>query len=588
VEVAVKVLAQTGEIRFVLRVHNAGDAPVRDIMFPFISGWTGIGGKGQDRMILGAGSSFDPFSLPRNVGTTYALWHQKEKRAYPLDLYAPWIDLSGPGGGISYILYNTQPKNFYCFMENLAGYQRGPLRLSWGVIFPAVVDPGETWETPAIGISVHGGDWRATADRYRAWMKSWFVPPSPKKDLRQAIGYQNVYLRGFEGRPFHSIEQIPALAQAGRKFGVNHLSLWDCAPYCGAVAAQTPPPYFDYSPEERNALAAVLPRVKQEGTTVSAIMNFLSYRPGNPSTMLTMEYTHDEVLKDYIGSARLERFGLAPVLAHRHWIGWNSNYLLTPFAPTLRAWVLKEIREYLQLGFVSLFWDQPFSHFVDYGHRGSGHRPEDTHAAVVSLIREARQVMEQNDPRAYILGQNCEVFSSQYVDMWMLMPPENLEHIARVAYALPHTMLSWVVDHDPAGATRAFAVGAYLALCTHGMEGTLADEPAFAGHVAKLAALRARCANRTVHARFNWTGGIDARGSEGLLACSYDGAEGPAVIVAAPGCAGKMTVAVERGAFSAPGSQKGTIHYLDGSSQECSGDCRSFDLKENDVAVWAL
>jgi hypothetical protein len=204
------------------------------------------------------------------------------------------------------------------------------------------------------------------------------------------------------------------------------------------------------------------------------------------------------------------------------------------------------------------------------------------------LIQEGRRILHENDPDSLMVGENCDIFGAQYMDMWMAWYPDFGE-AERTAYSFPQTIHSWVVDSDPAQASRAFAAGMHLCLCTHGMEATLGDEPVFAAHVAKLAALRKKCAERTVHARFNDTRGIQVQGDRHLVAYSYDGAQGPAVILAAPGAGGRISVAVDRGAFSHPGAPaQGRIHRLDGSSQAWSGDACSLTLQENETVVWEL
>jgi len=97
----------------------------------------------------------------------------------------------------------------------------------------------------------------------------------------------------------------------------------------------------------------------------------------------------------------------------------------------------------------------------------------------------------------------------------------------RAAYSIPNTMHSWVVDTNPAQAGRAFALGMYLCLCTHGNEATLAEEPVFGEYVHKLAKLRKRSADHTVHARFRDRQGIDVQVHGAGEAYAFDGPLGP-------------------------------------------------------------
>ena len=582
VEVSVEELPEHEEIRFNLRVENHGFEPILNILFPCVAGWTGIGGKGKDQMSCGPARFFDPHArpahrcMPYNSGVMFC--------GTP---YSPWFDLSGTGGGISFISYMTEAKAHFAFVENMDDHKRRGTRINFGFLYPPLVNPGESWEAPPAGISLHGGNWRETADRYLQSTRSWFIPPPGKRELRESIGHQNVLFRGFDGTLFHRFEEIPEIARVGRAYGVPQLFFWDYVVSFGYEHHQDLD-LTDYSPDEKKTIAKGLAEAKLGGTNVGYIQNF---RLCPPTISRYSKESRRETIRSYTGAMQAENFGTAshnyPVF-WAHWLG-PSSFVLSPLANSYRERVLRQVREFIRLGFTSLFWDQPVDHHLDYGHMSEGKRPEDNvYAATFSLIKEARCILHENDPDALIMGEMCDAFGAQCIDMWMSWYYD-FEQALRLAYALPHTMTSWVVDGDPAQASRAFAAGMYLYLCTHGMEGTLADEPEFAAHVAKLAALRKKCAERTVHAQFKHTRGLKIEGNDSIVAFSYDGAKGPAVIMAAPGARGRITVAVARQFFSNPGTgNNGMIHRLDGSSQPHSGDCCSLELAENEVLVWEL
>ena len=203
-----------------------------------------------------------------------------------------------------------------------------------------------------------------------------------------------------------------------------------------------------------------------------------------------------------------------------------------------------------------------------------------------------RELLLENNPDAVIIGEECDILATHAVDMWMswrISSPAEAPHIAMTRYSIPDTMLSWVVDSDPARAAWAFAMGMYLCLMVHGGEGTLEDEPELARLVGALAALRRTTADRTVLARFNDTRGFEVDSAEGLVAHSFDSPDGPAVIVAAPGAHAGGRLRVDRSAFAAPGDpQGGVLPWLAGSSQPGTGDSQEFSLSANEVAVWVL
>ncbi len=105
VGVVFRAVADTGEVRFRIEIANHGEETVDDLHAPVLSGWTGLGGPGRDTLILGAHTEYDPHRFPMVTGTTYGQLFQKGRAEYPVGLYAPWADLSGPGGGLSLINY---------------------------------------------------------------------------------------------------------------------------------------------------------------------------------------------------------------------------------------------------------------------------------------------------------------------------------------------------------------------------------------------------------------------------------------------------------------------------------------------------
>ncbi|MBN2202457.1 hypothetical protein JW777_10915, partial [bacterium] len=339
-ETAIEMPEGSDEVRFTLKIANGGPGPVADILFPWLGGWTGIGGKNKDMMILGAKTSFHPHSFPFHTGTTYARLHQRADFGYPLTLYAPWVDLSGPGGGISYIVYPASPQNGAVSVQNLAGYGPG-LRLAYGWDFPTVIRPGEQWTSPPVGISLHGGDWKETADRWRAWMETWFVPPAGKRELRESIGFQNVWLRGFDGTPFRGLDSVPAVAAAGRKYGVNQLCIWDFITL-GNYSKHADRDLLDYSPEERSVLSRGLAQARTEGTNVNALINF---RLGNPNQTLFKKEAHAELIRCFDGSPRMEPYPTNHFHPLVRPCGFGpSTYILSACAKSFRARVLRQTR----------------------------------------------------------------------------------------------------------------------------------------------------------------------------------------------------------------------------------------------------
>lgn len=577
------------EIRFSLSLRNDGRAEVNSVFFPWFGGWRGLGGPGKDEMVLGGSESLDPHGLPRAGGASYARSRYRSRfLSYPIQgMYLPWMDLSGPEGGLSLLNCMDRAFNGNMVVENLADYGPG-LHLAFAWEHLVVIRPGETWASPPFSLAVHTGDWRETADRYKRWMRANLRPPLTSPKTRRMIGFQNVFFRGFDGTPIRDFTELGAVAAAGMRYGVRHLCVWDYLTL-GNYARHGPQDLTDYAEAEQETLRRGLHEVRAGGTDVSALINF---RHPNPVRSLTDEAVRGQIKRCYDGTAQTEN----PSASHNHGslgiphLGPES-YVYSPFCPEYQERVMRITKEYLALGYNSMFFDQPFEIFPDYGFVDRGHKPETTHAAALDLIARLRRVLHENDPEALMIGEECDPFGSQWIDLWMSWSLSDLgavKRASRIRYAIPWTMLSWMVDNEVDRASAAFALGMPLCLCVHGGEATLDAEPELARHVAALARLRERCARRTALGEFRDTCGIEVDAGEDLLACAYDSPEGPAVVVAAVGRKAAGAVTVDRSAFAGSASREvaGVLCRLDGGEEATSGETHRFALEKNEVAVW--
>jgi hypothetical protein len=574
------------ELLLTISVENHGQHPINEIMFPWLGGWAGEGGRNGERCIVGGKEDFDLASLPRALGAGYYRLNQRMFYMYPYDMYTPWVDISMPGGGLSYINYATSALNGFFSIENLGRF--APQRcLGFAWSFPALVQPGERWTSPPIGLAVHDDDWHATADRYRLWANTVFGIHVTRKPVRESIGVQNVFFRGFDGALFHGLDEIPAIAETGLRYGVDQLCVWDQL-MLGHYVMRPAGELFDYAEDEQALLRQGLGQAKAMGVNVHALLNF---RHVNSSFPCHQPYVAKDIKRRWDGTPETENWAGSfnhAMLFTRH-LG-PECYLFSPHSPAYRQRVMALTETYLDLGFTSMFFDQPFE-WPDYAYVAEGKRPEDTYPAVIDLVDALYAKVTARDPHAYLVGEEGEFAISRAIEQfmaWKFSDPTNVSMLERIRYSIPNIMFSWVMDSEPDRATWTFALGAYCWIGVHGQEGTLADAPVFAEHVRKLAQLRKRCVERTVYARFNDRRGLCVEGEEGFVAYGYDSPQGPAVIAAAIGKPASGTVSVQRDAFSAPGGDHGRLCRWDGSTQAVQGDTMSFTLEANEVAIWEL
>lgn len=586
-EINISRSAAADEILFQLSLKNLGANDITEVVFPRFGGWTGQGGSGQDAILLGAKSKFDPHSLPRKSNATYGRWHQKVPENmidYPVNLNVPWMDISGPRGGLSYINYMTSANNGYVAIENEAGYGSG-FWLAFGWAHIVCIKPGASWVSPEIGVSVHAGDWHVTADRYRVWMKKNLPPIRKNKSLCKSIGFQNVFFRGFDGEPIRPYQEIPAVAASARRYGVNHISIWDYTSL-GNYVMRPECELLDYNQNDRAVIKSGIKQAQAAGSDVSLLINF---RHLNPSA--TWYKAHQaEIKRCYDGTPQTENWAASGHHGRLFvpYLGPDCN-VYSPFSSLYRKRVLNLVKKCRQLGYASIFYDQPWELKPDYAFVDRGRLPEETQAATVELIGQVRNLLPEN---GILIGEECDVFAAQHIEMWMSWAwsaPAAAERVARLRYSLPDTMLAWNVDSEPERASLAFALGMCLCLCVHGNEGLLDDEPALAEHVARLARLRQLTAERTTMARFNDQRGLTVDGDGNFRAYSYDGDAGPAVIAAAIGKGAKGRVTVDCQSFGAPGKPgEGICFDLNGNQTMTKEEIYEFDLKDNEVAVWIL
>lgn len=576
-------LSAGGESEAILRLRLASHrrrGHLTDVLFPWLGAWQeGAGRAGT--VTLGGVRSISTTHFPVNRGMTFSRWHQREFFTYPMDLYAPWLDISDGAGGVSLISYQRSARNVGAFLENLAGYDPG-LDLSVGLNHFLDLEDGATWESPPIGISVHAGDWHASADRYSAWVDSWFRPPPTPEWARRSIGFQNVLFRGFDGTPVRPLATIPEVAAAGIDAGVPHLSVWDYV-LLGEYGKLDDVPDHGFAAGERETLQAGLAEARKLGARLSSLQN---YRLVNPETSRFREAAHAEVCRRFNGSPFVEEYSGS--LAHAMVITNHVGPMVHPLDARIagvRERVLRLISQTLDLGFDSHFYDQPFETWPSY-HPGRGDdQPDGAHAATVSLLGEVRSLLARRSPDGIVIGEYCDVFASEAVDLWMSWYTD-LDDLRRSLYSIPQTIQSWVVDSDPAAATRAVALGAQLCLTTRGGESHLGEVPAFAAHVRRLADLRAR-APRLWGGRFRDLAGLAVEADGPVAASVYASPAGSAIIVGSPGGPGRAKLEIDRELLP-PGNGPGRLLRFESTSEQDVRDVLVIELAPDEVAILEL
>lgn len=601
VDVSFQMPKDTDEVLMTMNVFNGGKETITGAIFPWLNGWKSPGKRSLDRVILGPGRSpLDPASLSSDWRIAWANNFQEESSAdYPASANMPWIDFSGELGGVSCVNYQRNPRHCYAGIKNMAGFNPETCipGIFWG--FYAHVPPGQEWDSPCVGISVHDGDWHQTADRYRIWADKSLVPVPLNRKLRKSIGSLHTYFTGFDGTPYNSAVDLPEIASVARGYGVKEFCVWDRLTLgLYGVAHKPEEDILKYSPEEKEEFSKGISRAVHEGSDVSALINFRLMDPMR--NVFKTEKLEDEMQEVLLGTKKAEAWPVANIPG-KFWpaahIGPGCN-VFSPFSEKYKQRVLKLMDEYLDFGYTSLFYDQPFEIYPDYSRKEGGGVPELTYEALLKIIREVRSRLKKKNPDAVIMGEQCDIFASEIIDQWMVWVwsdhPNGIETLRRMHYSLPQSVFNCVISVDSGSpeaalglASHSFAIGLHLFIVIDALTGTLADVPEFGRHVLKLAKLRKFCADRTVHARFCDNRGFSLRTDDGIVAYSYESPAGPALIVAAPKQAGSAEIKLHRNYFSYPGNNDcGRIYTLDLEEKKVSGDVQFLTLKKNEVLVW--
>ncbi|MFH1007461.1 MAG: DUF6259 domain-containing protein [Candidatus Latescibacterota bacterium] len=582
--VTVELPPGKSEARFGIEIANGCADRVHEVRFPWLAVWT----RTDDKALWGTCPAKPYPSDPETFAYNLMGSHRRSFNNYA-GMMLPFFDLSGEDGGISYICYQERPSLGGVSIENLDPEPNGFLgSFSW-VHFP-FIPPGETWRSPVIGIGVHSGDWHATADRFREWMDGWWKAPQAPKRLRESIGFQTIQIRTFDGVPIHRFEDIPKLAADGMKYGVSDLCIWD--PIAGVYLRPDDGDFWEeFDPSQSiDDLRAGLAEARRTGCNVSTLVNYRLIR-GNSS--LYRKIGDDQVQRTSYGSPVIEDWSTCTA---RH-VSFNTGYLgregrvLCQRSPGFRERAMAITKATMELGFTSLFIDQAFDCNPCFAEHHGHVSPSDTYEAAVEWSAEAARMVRSRDLEAYVIGENCDVFQSQEINVsWYWGWSAAASQVMR--YTIPEAMLCWVIDHQPVELNRAFAQGFLVAFTTSMAEQSLEVYPEFGARVAQLAKLRKQTADFIAHGRFRDNVGLQVKD---VIAYVYTSPQGLGVTVAeTENRARRACVVLDPTVLGRGNPQRGTLCRQDGSTSPAGRvlpDGRielELELPALEVAVWTV
>jgi len=257
-----------------------------------------------------------------------------------------------------------------------------------------------------------------------------------------------------------------------------------------------------------------------------------------------------------------------------------------------QEWALASTRRVLDLGFDSIFIDQPFSEDYCFDPR-HGHRPGAAcHDGTCAWIARAADIVHAHTPESYVVGEVPDIWNTQYFDLWWFWDWSWLRpEIFR--FTMPESLQSWVIDaydHEDQVA-RAFAQGFLLNLNVRSLEKTLLDAPGFAARVAGLAALRAKTYDVTLAGRFMDRTGLTVQADAEVTAAVYDCGPKVGIILGEgsrkPGGGGALKLELDSALLRERKVGEVMIHRQDGSSRSIAARKRRDSITlETRIGRW--
>jgi hypothetical protein len=585
------------EALFTLTIENSDPNVVCEAIFPWVGGFTGYQGANRGKIQCGANHPFDPFKMRSGTGWNLMRRHRRTSFGW-INFHAPLCDISGDGIGLSFNFYPMVPdRRHELVVMDLAEAKCGSPRPSWAWVQRPFLKPGANWTSEPVGIGPHTGDWHVTADRLRRWLLTWWKAPYAPERLRHSIGFHNAYFKDFNGRDWRSLSALPALARYGLEHGMDHFCLWDM-PLLGLYTKAGKGGLFDNPPERQRELRRVLAEAQGLGVETNALINLRLVDVRNDAWK---EWGEDRAVRSRYGVAIPESY---PIRANN---GFElSSYLegggrrLCQAYPAFQEWAIRQMETALEMGFGTVFIDQPFAEDYCFAEHHGHPVGAPTHAGACSWTAQVCQSIRRNNPDAWLMGEVPDIWNTQVCNLWWHWP-WNWMRPEVFRYVLPESIQSWTIDafeheHEVG---RAFAMGFLLNINVRAFELALPDVPDFAARIKRLAALRKKTASITVDARFMDNTGFTLETQASVHACryeSYQSAETCSIVLGEgstePGKGGGHVRLILDEAVLGDASRKHVVlHRQDGSTQQIpltwsgSGAAVELELDRHECAV---
>ena len=485
------------EAFFQLEVTNRSQYRVKEVFFPWVSGVGAVEDRETDTFVTSEtirrvaelrteqGSNWEEY--PYLLGSP--IWP-----CGPYSLSMPWINLGGRREGLYLASLTRETPVHMLILQNFGNETDPVLGIAWA--FAPYVEPGKSWRTPEIVLSLHAGDWHTAADKYRASLSGWEHKADTPPEFKKPFASFNSFFTT------QNFDQITDLAEDIRKYGVHDLVMWNFGDYYPNVLEEddlsADPPRLGLMTSQWGGLArlkAANEKAHSLGVRTGIIFSQRLWNR-NALTPVLRALAKKWVIRSESGDPLTESWhhqhlGAAQWSHDRPYLG-QEDYIMCDAVKDWQNFAIHNIVEVLgQAGYSMMFYDQAAVEtnlcFSPQHHHSDPNAPS---LSAYDFVKALRTAMRKANPNAILIGEGWNAVVSQGLDMgWTWIAPPNPEVFR---YTLPWVFNAMATDVDRGQANKYFVLGIHLAIVAKSLENgkKLSDFPEFAQHSAHLASFR--------------------------------------------------------------------------------------------------
>ncbi|MCL4514186.1 MAG: DUF6259 domain-containing protein [Firmicutes bacterium] len=437
--ITVAVAPDSPETLWTLKLENhASDLRVVEVLFPYFRGLQ-LGDAHTDDVIVyphHAGEKtvnpVEKYPSARYLNFSRANTVKEADGAYSREINycglasMMWMDYYDPDGGLCLASYDPE-----FLLTGLRVETGGPDDPWMGLAMRkyASCDPGAAWTSHPYAVGIHTSDWHWGADRYRTWFQR--IVPAPafsgttglagtpelpgtsrfretpiSARLREEYAVSPRYDFRNGGRVIHRFEEIPEMFEADRAEGVDHFFIagWNRRGFDNN--------YPEYHPDmELGSPAELAEGCRYVNAHGGKVTFYINARIFDTASDYFPTSGQAWAVKDEQGSLSHETYEprtfavMCPDAP-----GWQKHLADTA------AWMVKSYGArgiYLdQLGSATPLpcYDPAHGH----SHHGQGHHGTFNHG-YLKILAAVKAGIEEQDPQAFIMIENCGDVYGQYV-----------------------------------------------------------------------------------------------------------------------------------------------------------------------------